>query len=515
MSSARSLAALFPGEVVVCASSSSAQRGTLYVVDPAAPSNAPLLHWKGALHTPPNGADAVPSAYAAAADAGLSGVAVALDDEKAVLSVYSWKKDQPMARLVLPQKMSCVALSPEGTFLACGSPDGRLFVWDMRSGALLASLEAHYRAVSAVRWTSDSAAVVTGSADARICVWSLPGILHYTDLAGAASTTASIAPYASFSDHTLPVTDVRIAPGAFPEAARVWSASADGYVKLWDLRVRRLVSTFTFPEPVTSIAVDPLERFFFASAARAEGAPGCVFRVDMYAQDGAAWRMRGGRGGEGAVERVGDDRVALSDAVSALALSQTGSHLLVGTSRAQVHVVDVGTLQTVRVFSAAAVPAPKTPVTVLQTLRRPADLAGALQLRAATSGTKRGAALQDADAAASVYLDALPMPPVPTQLARALAPPHAAREALLRLGDCGNAVDAMGAYLGWRDAGAGDVQVRDAGDGLGVGAAAAAAQGASPSPAQSAEVAQLRAQLARAKELNDSMWQQLARSKAG
>ena len=53
--SLRTLGALFAGEVLVTSSTSTSQRGALYVLDPSAPTHAPLLHWKGTTHATPHG----------------------------------------------------------------------------------------------------------------------------------------------------------------------------------------------------------------------------------------------------------------------------------------------------------------------------------------------------------------------------------------------------------------------------------------------------------------------------
>ena len=45
----------------------------------------------------------------------------------------------------------------------------------MSTGALLTSYDAHYRAITCLAWTNDDAALVSGSEDALLHVWSLPG----------------------------------------------------------------------------------------------------------------------------------------------------------------------------------------------------------------------------------------------------------------------------------------------------------------------------------------------------
>lgn len=507
--SLRTLGALFAGEVLVTSSTSTSQRGALYVLDPSAPTHAPLLHWKGTTHAAPHGLTCVPSATGAAHDAGTSGLVAVIESDKAVLSLYSWQRDQPVARIVLPQKMACMELSPDGHFLAAGSADGRLYVWEVATGALLSSFEAHYRALSVIRWTADAAALVTASVDARICVWSVPDILLRTDLSGPMHPhNAAPSPYATFSDHTLAVTDLHVSSGPFPSSARLWSASRDASVKLWDLRTRRLLSTFVFNEPIKQLAVDPLEHFFFANTEPKEGAR--TLRVDLYVEDDGAWRVRGGRGAEGASERIEDaPAVVLSEPVTAMALSHASSHVALGTLAGHVHLVDVTTLQTARTLHAggtlaAGTAAAPTPVTNIRSLLRPVDLMGALQLRG--SGGKRSAALRDADAASSAFVTPLPMRPVASQFARTLVPPQDVPIVPLRVSaGAAHAAREVQAYLAGSHAPT-------------ASAPGAPTRGSAPvvdASALEAQVHTLQAQLERAKALNDDMWQHLVQSRAG
>ncbi|WFC96448.1 Pre-rRNA-processing protein ipi3 [Malassezia brasiliensis] len=494
----RSAAALFAPEVLVASSASAAQRGALYVLDAATTSQTPLLHWKGATHVTPHGLDTLLSASHAAGDAGTGGGAVAIDADKAVLTVYAFQRDQPVARIVLPHKMQCVALTPRGDYVATGADDGRLYMWDVANGALLCSFEAHYRALRTLRFSPDGAALATGADDARVCVWSVPSLLGHTDLAGGTVPAA----YATLADHTLPISDLHWSAGAFPQSAALWTASHDASVKLWDLSTRRLLSTYTLPGSVSRIGVDRLERFFFASLHEANTA----YRVELYTHDPGAWHARGGRGAEGVAYTVGadDPHVALADPITALALSLTSSHVALGTQTGQVHLVDVVTLQPVRMLHATAslTAAPDTPVTNLVAMARPPDLLSAAQLG-------KRSAHSDADAASSTYVAPLPMRPVAPQFSRTLVRAVDTPTVPMRIGaGAGMAANDVLAYLGVRCS-APSAAAPD------TAAPTSTAPASAPDPAVAARVAQLEEDLRRAKALNDEMWQHLVHTHVG
>ncbi|KAI9438891.1 WD40-repeat-containing domain protein [Lactarius psammicola] len=168
------------------------------------------------------------------------GLMLAVQPDKALLNVYSFQKDQISQKFVLPERLSCVTVDRRGQFCAAGTPQGRIYLWEIASGIMYNSWEAHYRQVTVLRFTPDGEALLSGSEDSGISVWSVFRLLDD----GVQNENPEA--YANLSDHTLPITDIACGFGPFP-SCRVLSASTDHSVKIWDLSSKSLLTTFQFP----------------------------------------------------------------------------------------------------------------------------------------------------------------------------------------------------------------------------------------------------------------------------
>jgi pre-rRNA-processing protein IPI3 len=109
------------------------------------------------------------------------------------------------------------------------------------------SWDAHYRQVTVLRFTPDGEALLSGSDDSGITVWSVfrfasvvntptphaTQMLSYFGRLLDDSVRDEIPEaYADLSDHTLPITDIACGFGPFP-SCRVLTASTDHSVKVW------------------------------------------------------------------------------------------------------------------------------------------------------------------------------------------------------------------------------------------------------------------------------------------
>ncbi|CCF54037.1 hypothetical protein NDA11_006354 [Ustilago hordei] len=424
MASSSSASSLFATECLLYSTASSSSLvGSMGLTTVAAPSStSPLFTFKGVSDPSFHSVSVIPTSPNPAIS-GTGGLVFQLENNKATLNVFSWQRDHPLQRIILPSKLSCVACSPNGELVAGGSFDGRIFLWQIATGDLLASFDAHYRSITVIKWTQDGAGLVTGSEDSRILVWSLAGLLAPHDQTSSSITSSehNPTPYCSLADHNLGITDLHVSGGRFPHQITILSSSADASVKLWDLRTRSLLSTFIFQQSIHRVHLDCTERFFFA-ATSPDSNDNLIYRIDLFRKRDASSRMvetkvassgtqfdfvteelRGatsveaygfGSGAGSTTERIPSvndaaDRatanrssiISIREPISSLCLSSNSTSLLVGSLSGKLYVIDVSNSQIIRELSllgnakTSAITG-KNAVTNLMVLPKPRDLLG-------------------------------------------------------------------------------------------------------------------------------------------
>ncbi len=108
---------------------------------------------------------------------------------------------------------SSVAMTPDGRWIVSGGWDATVRFWEMESGRCMRVLKGHGNAVTTVAVTPDARWLVSGSMDNTIRVWDIPS--------GRCVRT--------FAEHAAPVVALEIA------GSRLFSAGADGVLRVWDL----------------------------------------------------------------------------------------------------------------------------------------------------------------------------------------------------------------------------------------------------------------------------------------
>ncbi len=107
-----------------------------------------------------------------------------------------------------------VSIHPDGRSVAAGHSSGLVDVYDLRTGALTASLEAHRGNVYGVDWSPDGTRLVSGGNDNAVRVWDAGRFEQVLELRGHSQYVKAVA----FS----------------PDGTLLASTSGDGTLRLWD-----------------------------------------------------------------------------------------------------------------------------------------------------------------------------------------------------------------------------------------------------------------------------------------
>lgn len=257
-------------------------------------------------------------------------------NDKALVNVYRWHKEGIDQKIVVPEKLDTLSASPDGIWLLGGSGTGRIYLWEIASGNLLFVREAHYQAITSCTFTHDNLAFVTASADATVQVWRLADVLD------PHANQELLRPWKSFTQHTMPVTAV-VAGATSITSSRLYTASLDQTIRIWDLATSELLSTLLLPAAINTIAIDSGERYVYAGTDA-----GLIYEIVLYKQETTVQVI----GASGAIINAHQSASSTFEghdsSITALALGLDGSTLVSGSQSGEVFVWNVSTKQMIR-----------------------------------------------------------------------------------------------------------------------------------------------------------------------
>ncbi|MBP7283008.1 MAG: hypothetical protein KBA66_15600 [Leptospiraceae bacterium] len=114
-----------------------------------------------------------------------------------------------------------VSFSPDGKYLASGSDDNTIKIWDLENAKEMKSLTGHSSYVTSVSFSPDGKYLASGSYDKTIKIWDLENAKERKSLTGHSSYVNSV----SFS----------------PDGKYLASGSNDSTIKIWDLEIESIL----------------------------------------------------------------------------------------------------------------------------------------------------------------------------------------------------------------------------------------------------------------------------------
>ncbi|GAA0153410.1 hypothetical protein LIER_11655 [Lithospermum erythrorhizon] len=288
------------------------------------------------------------------------------DSKNAAGSIFywSWNKPQVEVKSFPSEVINPLVANSEGTYIIGGGVSGHLFLWEVATGKLLKKWHAHYRAVTCLVFGDDQSLLISGAEDGCVRIWSLISI--FDDMRREKSK--HLYEY-SFSDHSLKVTDIVTGYGGCN--AIIVSASEDRTCKVWSISKGKCIRNIVFPSVIDAVAMDPGEHVFYAGARN-----GKIYIAALNAQCPPTKNY--------ALHIIGS-LSERSKAITCLASSMDGIHLVSGSEDGMIRVWDTTKRNIIRIFRHA-----KGPINNILILRQPPHLNPSSTSGQSSSAKKHG-----------------------------------------------------------------------------------------------------------------------------
>ncbi len=142
-------------------------------------------------------------------------------DERKRTQLRAWVP-QLLRRLVgvyrgHPEAVHAVGWSPDGKYIASGSEDSSVQVWDSLIGQIISTYRGHVAQVNVLAWSPDSKRIASGSRDKTVQVWD-------------ATTGSNVFTY---QGHIIGLVIFVEAVAWFPAGTSIASGTDDGTVHVW------------------------------------------------------------------------------------------------------------------------------------------------------------------------------------------------------------------------------------------------------------------------------------------
>nr|MDZ8288938.1 WD40 repeat domain-containing protein [Nostoc sp. ChiSLP01] len=187
------------------------------------------------------------------------------------------------------QEVNCLAFSPDGNFIASGSSDSTICLWNINGNPTAQFLLGHEQEVNCLAFSPDGKFIVSGSIDGILCLWNLQGNLitlpwqgHEEGVIAVAFSSNSDSIVSVGFDGTVCLCDLQgnvitqpwrghkegvISVAFSPNGDSIVSVGFDGTVCLWDLQGNAITQPWHKHEAkIICVAFSPDRKFIISGS---------------------------------------------------------------------------------------------------------------------------------------------------------------------------------------------------------------------------------------------------------
>lgn len=184
--------------------------------------------------------------------------------DKAVVYVYSLVKNNLEAIVPFSEKITSIAIDGNTKVLILGTATGRILLWEICSGRLVSTPEAHLGDVTVLAVDPTSNFLLSGSEDASLHVWSLNALLDFSRLPDGAVQTGS-KPLIYTVEHQSAVRAIACGHSYGSGIIAISACENPPCAMVWDLRKGTVLRTYLLDHTPTALAMDVLDRGFYVA----------------------------------------------------------------------------------------------------------------------------------------------------------------------------------------------------------------------------------------------------------
>eukprot|EP01018_Ginkgo_biloba_P003055 Gb_20347 [translate_table: standard] len=246
---------------------------------------------------------------------------------------WRWGNSQIHLKTFPMEQIGPLACTNDGVYLMGGGVSGEIHVWELPTGKVVRSWNAHKKAVSVLTLIDDESLLISGGDDGHVNAWPLIRIL---DIAEGSNREMQVLSLYSWAAHTLPVTGIACGIGGCNSI--IISCSLDCTLKIWSLALGTHFRTLRLPTSIISVVVDPSERAFYAG-----GTDGRIYigALQLFS------RRNNGMNVDGIIGSLFDH----SGPVTALSFSMDGVSLISASEDCTIRLWDTRSDHVLRIFN--------------------------------------------------------------------------------------------------------------------------------------------------------------------